>query len=92
MLLGWNAAPAATQIVPRFELTDPLNVSEAKSTTWVLSKLRSLGIPLASGYTAVGLWQSEAKSATAGSDPGRDQHAERQRRCRYQCEDPRAHD
>ena len=55
MLLGWNAAPAATQIVPRFELTDPLKVSEAKSTTWVLSKLRSLGIPLASGYTAVGL-------------------------------------
>ena len=50
-----EAAPQSTQIVPRFELTDPLKVSDVKSTTWVLSKLRLLGIPFASGYIAVGV-------------------------------------
>ena len=67
MLDGLNWAPAATQIVPRLLLTEPVNVPEANNTTSVLERLRFVGIPDASGYTAVGFWQSIANSAEAGS-------------------------
>ena len=58
MLAGLNRAPAATQIVPRLLFTEPVNTPEANTTTSVVERLRFVGIPDASGYVAVGFWQS----------------------------------